>query len=117
MIRRFLQHVLPSGFHRVRRFGWLHPSAKAKREHIQALLADRKVESTGPVCMGPEGPDEEFDPFDSLEAAETFDEVQTLACVRATVLPPRCPRCNRPMQCIGHWHRGQLPVAPSRDPP
>ena len=27
LIRRFLQHVLPARFHRVRRFGWLHPAA------------------------------------------------------------------------------------------
>ena len=29
-LRRFLQHVLPRGFHRVRRFGWLHPGSRAK---------------------------------------------------------------------------------------
>lgn len=37
-LRRFLQHVLPSGFHRVRYFGWWSPSAKARWQRILALL-------------------------------------------------------------------------------
>jgi hypothetical protein len=37
-LRRFLQHVLPSGFHRVRRFGWLHPAGRAKLKRVRALL-------------------------------------------------------------------------------
>ncbi len=38
LLRRFLQHVLPAGFHRVRRFGWLHPAARVKRNRVRALL-------------------------------------------------------------------------------
>ena len=37
-LRRFLQHVLPTGFQRVRHFGWLSPAAKRRRERISALL-------------------------------------------------------------------------------
>ena len=37
-IRRFLQHVLPKGFQRVRYYGWLSPAAKERLERIQALL-------------------------------------------------------------------------------
>jgi hypothetical protein len=37
-IRRFLQHVLPRGFQRVRYFGWLSAAAKKKRQRISALL-------------------------------------------------------------------------------
>jgi hypothetical protein len=37
-IRRFLQHVLPSSFHRVRRFGWLHSAGRAKFKRVRALL-------------------------------------------------------------------------------
>ena len=37
-LRRFLQHVLPGGFHRVRRFGWLHPGGRAKLNRVRALL-------------------------------------------------------------------------------
>jgi hypothetical protein len=38
-LRRFLQHVLPAGTHRVRYFGWLHPSAKKRRLLVETLLS------------------------------------------------------------------------------
>ena len=38
-LRRYLQHVPPPGQHRVRYFGWLHPSATARRAIIETLLA------------------------------------------------------------------------------
>jgi hypothetical protein len=34
----FLQHVLPTGFQRVRYFGWLAPAAKARWQRVLALL-------------------------------------------------------------------------------
>jgi hypothetical protein len=37
-LRRFLQHVLPAGFHRVRYFGWWSPAAKQKWARVLALL-------------------------------------------------------------------------------
>ena len=37
-LRRFLQHVLPKGFQRVRHYGWLGAAAKAKRQRILAWL-------------------------------------------------------------------------------
>jgi hypothetical protein len=37
-VRRFLQHVLPRGFQRVRHYGWLGAAAEQKRERIHALL-------------------------------------------------------------------------------
>ncbi len=37
-IRRFLQHILPKGFQRVRHYGWLGPAAKRKWQRILALL-------------------------------------------------------------------------------
>lgn len=38
-LRRYLQHVLPPGQHRVRYFGWLHPAARARRMIVATLLA------------------------------------------------------------------------------
>jgi hypothetical protein len=38
-IRRFLQHVLPRGFQRVRHYGWLSAAANTKWQRILALLA------------------------------------------------------------------------------
>jgi hypothetical protein len=37
-LHRFLQHVLPRGFQRVRYFGWLSPAAKTRFQRIAALL-------------------------------------------------------------------------------
>ena len=37
-LRRFLQHVLPAGFHRVRYYGWWSPAAKEKWARVLALL-------------------------------------------------------------------------------
>lgn len=37
-LRRFLQHVLPKGFQRIRYFGWLAPAARKRWERILALL-------------------------------------------------------------------------------
>jgi len=48
-IRRFLQHVLPRGFQRVRYFGWLSPAANAKRQRIFALLDWRAPELAAPT--------------------------------------------------------------------
>jgi putative transposase len=38
-MRRYLQHVLPPGQHRVRYFGWMHPSGKRRRMKVETLLA------------------------------------------------------------------------------
>jgi hypothetical protein len=38
-MRRYLQHVLPPGQHRVRYFGWMHPAAKTRRMKVETLLA------------------------------------------------------------------------------
>jgi hypothetical protein len=40
-LRRFLQHVLPQGFHRVRTFGLLHPSHRAQLRQLQLLLTPK----------------------------------------------------------------------------
>lgn len=46
-VRRFLQHVLPKGFQRVRHYGWQGAAAEAKRARIHALL-DWKVAAPAP---------------------------------------------------------------------
>ena len=55
-VRRFLQHVLPKGFPRVRHYGWLGAAAQKKRARIQALLdwrpplALKPAPTPPPVC-------------------------------------------------------------------
>jgi hypothetical protein len=56
-IRRFLQHVLPSGFHRVRQFGWLHPGGRKNLNRVRALLQQAPVlEPNGATDLAGEGP-------------------------------------------------------------
>jgi hypothetical protein len=37
-LRRYLQHVLPGGLHRVRYFGWEHPAAHRRRRQVECTL-------------------------------------------------------------------------------
>src|SRR5208337_5471928 len=43
LIRRFLQHVLPDGFHKVRYYGLLSPSNRKKLKIIQNVLTTNSV--------------------------------------------------------------------------
>ena len=38
-LRRFLQHVLPSGFQKVRHYGFLSPAAAVSLELVRWLIA------------------------------------------------------------------------------
>jgi hypothetical protein len=54
-LRRFLQHVLPKGFQRIRHFGWMAPAAKLRWQRILALLDHKPTTtalsiSTAPSC-------------------------------------------------------------------
>jgi hypothetical protein len=73
-IRRFLQHVLPSGFMRVRHYGFLRPNGKPSPEEIGKLIEEYY---SGLV--------------ERLPAAET-----------TPVQPPvvTCPRCGEPMRLL-----------------
>jgi hypothetical protein len=48
-IRRFLQHVLPRGFQRVRYYGWLSAAATTRWERILALLDWKPPQPAPPV--------------------------------------------------------------------
>jgi len=52
-LRRFLQHVLPRGFQRVRHYGWSGAAAQAKRERIGALLDWRAPALVKPAPVPP----------------------------------------------------------------
>lgn len=47
-IRRFLQHVLPRGFNKVRYYGLLSPSHRQVFKQVQLLLADRTTPKDAP---------------------------------------------------------------------
>jgi len=89
-IRRFLIHVLPDGFHRIRHYGLLASSARqANITKIRALLCVRRPEQT--TVSGPEA-----------------------EIIPLTMREP-CPCCGGPMRVIEIFRRGQKPM--SRAPP
>jgi hypothetical protein len=87
-IRRFLIHVLPDGFHRIRHYGLLASTArKANIAKIRVLLG------TDRPGQEPQAPDE---------------------LIPLTLREP-CPCCGGPMRIIETFRRGQRPR--SRAPP
>lgn len=89
-IRRFLIHVLPDGFHRIRHYGFLASAGrKANITKIRALLCIQSPEQT--IAQEPE------------------PEI-----IPHTLREP-CPCCGGPMHIIEVFRRGQKPM--SRAPP
>jgi len=87
-IRRFLMHVLPDGFHRIRHYGLLASATrKANVARIRDLLGQRQSE------------------------LETQEETET----SPLTLREPCPCCGCPMRVIEIFRRGQKPM--SRAPP
>jgi hypothetical protein len=83
-IRRFLIHVLPQGFHRIRHYGLFAGSAKAECIAVARELLDMPAPST------------------STEANSTGDAADD-------TLDPPCPCCGGRMRIIEVFKRGQTP--------
>lgn len=75
-IRRWLQHVVPSGMHRIRRYGLLHPASRLSIEELRLLIA---------VALG---------------------QVHYLLCTEEIVAPEPakmcCQLCGGMMICLGY---------------
>jgi hypothetical protein len=90
-IRRFLIHVLPSGFHRIRHTGFLANGIRRDRiERIRRLLDAEAAPDQAPDERTIDGPDD-------LQAHQS------------------CPKCGGPMVIVETFLRGQTPK--SRAPP
>jgi hypothetical protein len=84
-IRRFLMHVLPQGFHRIRYYGWLTSQTRVKNiERIRELLAAPLI------------------PIDAIKAVNAKPEE-----TKAPEHP--CPCCGGRMRIIETFLRGQQP--------
>jgi hypothetical protein len=90
-MRRFLLHVLPAGFHRIRHYGLIaNTTRKDNLTRARELLIDEKtIEST----------DAETDVVDATDGGDAS----------ATYV---CPDCGAVMIIIETFERGQLPRAP-----
>jgi hypothetical protein len=101
LIRRFLQHVLPRGFHRVRRYGWWHPGGRVKLNRVRALLHQAPVltEAEAAAWQPPEGDVPEADAPASPPAKE----------------PLKCARCGGVLVLLERWRTGQRPAWRGQD--
>lgn len=93
-IRRFLSHVLPRGFHRIRHYGLF---ANATRKDNIARIRD---------LLGAEPPG----PKPNTETHDINDPAPSQRILRQP-----CPECGGPMVVIETFQRGQIPR--SRAPP
>lgn len=55
-LRRYLQHVLPQGFHKVRYYGLLSPRNKVTLKRLQLLLEERRREKASKSAEAPDPP-------------------------------------------------------------
>jgi len=89
-LRRFLLHVLPSGFHRIRHYGLLARGSRAiSIDRLRALIAAQAPDPPAP-------------------AANDND----LADEPAASVLPACPCCGGRMRIVELFGRGQAPGAP-----
>jgi hypothetical protein len=99
---RFLQHILPRGYARVRTFGWLHPAAKVRANRVRALLRQQ------PLLTAAE--QQAWDP--PADPDLQAPNIQTPAACAALL----CPHCHKPMRLVAVWRPGQVSLYPRRPP-
>ena len=94
-IRRFLLHVLPSGFHRIRHYGLIANTGRRNNlAQARELLMDTTAVKHDAVIPTSEG---------SRDVVDCEVETKTTYV---------CPDCGAPMIIIDTFVRGQLPRAP-----
>src|SRR2546426_8952984 len=59
---RFLQHILPRAYARVRTFGWFHPAAKVRLNRVRALLRQQPLLTPAEQQTWNPPPDPELEP-------------------------------------------------------
>jgi hypothetical protein len=85
-LRRFLQHVLPRGFHKVRYYGLWHPSKRSQSSQAWLLLTlETSTDTPGPPSLA-----------DLLDQAKLSAESTEPAVPEGTddADCPRCPHCG-----------------------
>jgi len=93
-IRRFLIHVLPGGFHRIRHYGLLANSGRRDNlKRARELLIDKSGD----------------DDTNDMVAIDSAPSNETPEPISATYI---CPDCGSPMVIVECFERGQLPRAP-----
>ncbi len=101
-LRRFLEHVLPRGFHKIRYYGLWHASKRSQSHRAWVLLIlEKPTGASGPVKMA-----------DVLEAVGQLIELtdQALENDNDDTPPPRCPSCGSThTTLLGQWTTRGVP--------
>jgi hypothetical protein len=90
-MRRFLQHVLPQGLHKVRYYGLWHPSKREQAAKVRLLLL-LKPESTGMAIQ----------PSMTAGASAKSQQEAGTACVQRL-----CPHCHGPLVHVRRLYPNQ----------
>jgi len=95
-IRRFLIHVLPSGFHRIRHYGLLANAGRRDNlKRARELLLEKTVDG------------------DAIENSVIDSRASETNAIPEPLQPTYiCPDCGSPMAIIARFERGQQPRAP-----
>jgi hypothetical protein len=92
-IRRFLMHVLPSGFHRIRYYGLLASGKRAEN-----VARARELLAPPPVI-----------PIDAIKATSTKADEPSIKADEQQPTNYPCPCCGDPMTIIERFARGTTP--------
>ena len=103
LIGRFLQHVLPKGFCRVRQFGWLHPAGKIRGNRVRALLAQAPI-------LTPQ----ERETWQEIRPTPVDFEAPQHSPEATLDREPVCRCCGRPMLRLGSIPRLTASSRPTR---
>lgn len=101
-MQRFLQHVLPKGFQKLRYFGFLHPSANTRFHTLKEQLQEHTATTNKP------------------EAEKSPEKQETTLNRHTPEEPGVCPHCGKPLRYIGRlprWPANEIPINNQRGPP
>jgi len=96
-LRRFLQHVLPRGFHKVRYYGlWHHSKRNLSSRAWLLLIMQTPVDALGPMKIA--------DLLEALGQLAALDDRQELGGENDKPDGPRCPHCGSfHTTLLGEW--------------
>jgi len=96
-LRRFLQHVLPRGFHKVRYYGlWHHSKRNLSSRAWLLLIMHTPVDVVGPMKIA--------DLLEAIGQLAALHDRQELGGENDKAAGPRCPHCGSAhTTLLGEW--------------
>ncbi len=100
---RFLQHVLPRGFHKVRYYGlWHHSKRDLSNRAGLLLMLQKPTDAAGPPKIA--------DLLEALSQLAAIDDGQNIGEGDDNVESPCCPHCGSSRTAfLGEWPRPRMP--------